>query len=308
MRKIFLFTALLTAVFQSSNAQSPTDGLMMPKRQWCTLVQYTHSSWDEYWEGATQRSNSNLGTFTAQNTLLMTNFGVTDRFNILAALPYVWTKADASYLQGQKGLQDLSLWLKYQAFETALAGGQFKIQVTGGASIPASNYVADFLPFSIGFQSKTASLRGILNFTHGSGFYATAQAGHTWRSNVSIDRDAYLYKDRLYYTDKAPIPNVLDAGGRIGFINKKIQAEATFEHFTCLSGDDIRYNEGPVLTNKMRAAAAGLFVKYFFAPFAVQVSAGNVLNGRNVGRSTMFSGGFTYQFGLGNPKETKTGN
>jgi hypothetical protein len=175
--------------------------------------------------------------------------------------------------------------------------------VAGGASLPMTDYVADFLPFSIGFQSKTASLRGVLNYTHDLGFYFTAQAGHTWRSNAKVDRDSYLYNDELIYADEMPVPNVLDATGRLGFINKRLQVEATLDYFTGLTGDDIRYNEAPQVTNKMQATTAGLFAKVFVGPFAVQASAGKVLNGRNVGEGTMLAGGLTYQFGVGGKKE-----
>ena len=298
MRKIYLTTGLLMALLQVVSAQMPGDGLMMPKRQWCTVLQYTHSSWDEYWEGENKRSNSNLGTFTSQNVMLMSNYGITDRLNIMAALPYVWTGSD-SYLQGEKGVQDISLRLKYQPFSTAFAGGEFKVQVSGGASIPSHNYPADFLPFSIGLHSRTASLRGVLNYTHSLGFYFTAQAGHTWRGKVEIDRDSYLYDNVLYYTNEVPVPNMVDATGRLGFINKRLQAEVTLDYFTGLTGDDIRYNEAPFLTNKMQATTAGVFAKVFLGHYAIQASAGQVLSGRNVGQSTMFTGGFTYQFGLG---------
>lgn len=304
MRKLLLAAVLLTAVFQIASAQMPNDGLMMGNRQWCTLLQYTHTSWDEYWEGTNKRSNLNLGTFTGQNVMLMTNFGITDNLNVMAGVPYVWTDSD-SYLDGQSGLQDLSVFLKYQPFKTDMGGGDFKVQVTGGASIPVTDYVPDFLPLSIGLQSKTASLRGILNFTHGSGFYVTAQAGHTWRSNITIDREAYLYDNELYYTDEMPVPNVFDATGRLGFINNRIQAEVMLDYFTGLSGDDIRYNEMPLPCNKMQATTAGVFAKYFiWQGLAVQASYGQVLSGRNFGQGTTISGGVTYFFTLGGQSQS----
>ncbi len=305
MRKHCLMAVVLMAFFQISSAQSPTDGLMMPKNQLCILGQYSHSSWDEYWEGTNKRSNSNLGTFTNQNVMLMANYGITDNLNVMAGLPYIWTNSD-SYLEGQSGIQDLSLWVKYQPYKTALAGGEFKVQATGGVSFPVSAYVPDFLPFSIGIQSKTASLRGILNYAHGSGFYATAQAGHTWRSNVTIDRDSYIFDNQLYYTDEVPVPNVFDATGRLGFINKKLQAEITLDYFSGISGDDIRYNDAPFPTNKMQATTAGVFAKYFiWRGLAVHASYGQVLSGRNVGQSTMFAGGFTYFFTAGGSQEAE---
>lgn len=300
MRKHYFTLGLLVAFSLPLFAQSPTDGLMMPKKSWCTLLQYSNTQWDEYWEGENKRSNSNLGTFTAQNVMLMTNYGITDHLNVMAAMPYVWTGSD-SYLQGQRGVQDLSVWLKYQAWGKKWSGGsEFKAQATGGLSTPASKYENDLLPFSIGLKCKTASLRGVLNFTHRSGLYATAQGGHTWRSNVDVHRDSYLFNNELINSDEMPVPNVFDASARLGFINKHLQTEVWYEYFTGLTGDDIRYNEAPQATNKMQAAAVGIFGKYFIIPnkIAVQASYSQVLSGRNVGQGATLSVGATYQFQL----------
>lgn len=305
MRKHYISLGLLMAVSFPIFAQTPTDGLMMPKKSWCTLVQYSHTQWDEYWQGETKRSNPNIGTFTAQNVMLMPNYGITDNLNVMAALPYVWTKSSASYLQGQSGIQDLSVWLKYQAWNKKWSSGsEFKAQVTGGLSTPVSDYPGDFLPFSIGLHAQTASLRGILNFTHSTGLYITAQGGHTWRSNVEVDRDSYIFNNELINSDEMPVPNVFDASARLGFINKHFQAEVWYEYFTGLTGDDIRYNEMPQPTNKMQASAAGVFGRYFIIPdqIAVFASYSQVLSGRNVGQGATISAGATYQFSLAKAK------
>ncbi len=304
MRTIYILFSLLALTSQSSFAQTPTDGLMMPKGVICVLGQYSQNSWDEYWEGTNKRSNSNIGTVTTQNVMIMGNYGITDAINVMLGLPYISTKSDVSYLTGQSGLQDLGLWLKYQPLEVKSGFGSLKLQVTGGLSAPVRKYVGDFLPLSIGLHTPAASLRGILNYTTRFGLYATAQAGHTWRGNTKLDRDSYLYNGQLYYSDEAPTPNVVDATGRIGFINTRLQAEVTIDYFTCTDGDDIRYNDMPFPANKMTATTAGVFAKYFiWRGLALQGSYGKVLSGRNVGQSTQFSGGFTWFFNVCKPKE-----
>ena len=304
MRTIYILFSLLALTPQSSFAQTPTDGLMMPRGVICVLGQYSQNSWDEYREGTNKRSNSNIGTVSTQNVMVMGNYGITDAINVMLGLPYISTKSDVSYLTGQSGLQDIGLWLKYQPLEVKSGFGSLKLQVTGGLSAPVRKYVGDFLPFSIGLHTPAASLRGILNYTTRFGLYATAQAGHTWRGNTKLDRDSYLYNGQLYYSDEAPTPNVVDATGRIGFINTRLQAEVTIDYFTCTDGDDIRYNDMPFPANKMTATTAGVFAKYFiWRGLALQGSYGKVLSGRNVGQSTQFSGGFTWFFNVCKPKE-----
>jgi hypothetical protein len=294
MRNIYL-CLFLVVTFITAKAQTPTDGLMMPQGQLCLLGQYSNATWDAYWQGETKRTNANLGSFTNQNVMLMGNYGISNKLNVMLGVPYVWTKASASYLQGQKGIQDLSVFLKYQALEARLGSGAFKVQATGGLSSPVSNYTGDFLPFSIGLHSKTASLRAIVHYAFDMGLYATAQAGHTWRSNITIDRDAYLFNNELINSDQMPVPNVFDYSARIGFIKPRYQTEIWYDAFTGLTGDDIRYNEAPQASNKMAAGQIGWFGKGFITKrWALLASVSQVLSGRNVGESLTWTGGFTY--------------
>jgi len=293
MRQLYLFIFLLLC--GKISAQTPTDGLMMPQGQLCILGQYSNSKWENYWQGETKRTNLNLGSLSTQSALLMANYGISKELNVMVGLPYVWTNASVSYLTGQKGVQDLSLFLKYQAFEVAELGGMFKLQGTGGLSAPVNNYTPDLLPFSIGLHSKTASLRAIFNYTADFGLYVTAQGGHTWRGTTKLDRDAYIFDHELIYSDVMPVPNVFDYSARLGFIKPRFQAEVWYDAYTGLSGDDIRYNEVPQASNKMAASQVGVFAKYFVLKrLGVLATVSQVLSGRNVGESLTWTVGATY--------------
>lgn len=292
--------ALVTLVFlffvgHFLPAQSPTDGLMMKRGQLCNLLQYQHSSWKEYWEGEKLRENQNLGTVTTQSVMLMSALGITSRLNVMAALPFIWTGTSASYLAGQNGIQDLNLWLKWRAYDFKMGSASWSLFGTGGFSTPLSNYVPDFLPLSIGMQSTNFSGRIIVYGKMPTGWYATAQGGYTWRSNIRIDRDAYLANGQYYYTNEVDLPNVMDATLRIGYLNTKVQAEVLVDRFQALKGDDIRYNDAPFPTNRMEGTSMGAMVKYWFTPrWAVQAAGSRVIAGRNIGQSNIFSGGVFY--------------
>lgn len=88
--------------------------------------------------------------------------------------------------------------------------------------------------FSIGLHRKTASLRGILNSTANFGLYLTAEVGHTWGSNVTVDRDSYLFHDELLESDEMPVANVLDYSALIFYIKSRVQTEVWFDAFTGL--------------------------------------------------------------------------
>src|SRR5664279_2952195 len=100
----------LSLIVTLAKAQTVDDGIMMNKKQWCSGLTYMHSSWNEYWEGTTKRENKNLGTVTTQSLMLMTNYGISDKVNVLATVPYVWTDASAGTLHGMKGFQDCLLY------------------------------------------------------------------------------------------------------------------------------------------------------------------------------------------------------
>jgi hypothetical protein len=300
-KKIAFFCFLLSSL--TASAQTPTDGLMMKKGENCSVLAYSNSTWENYWEGGKKRSNTNLGKFTAENVMFMSATGITDKLNVIVGLPYVRTSASVSYLAGQQGFQDVSLWLKYRLFEKEGNFGAFRVFATGGASIPTNNYVADFLPFSIGMQSKTASGRLILNYNK-NGFYINAQGGGILRSNTKIDRNSFIFTNKLYQSDVMPVPNIAEGSLSLGFVNTRFQTFISLDQSGCLTGDDIRYNDAPILTNKMASQSVNWFGKVNIRKLSIIASAGRVLNGRNVGEATSFGVGMAYFFQVFNKETT----
>lgn len=290
----FFFSTFLSLPF-SAYAQSPTDGLMMPKGSLCTMVGYSNSHWDNYWEGEKKRTNGNLGTFSSQNVMAMGALGVTDKMNIMVGLPYIWTSASASYLDGQSGLQDLSAWLKYRIIEKKGSFGDLKAFATLGGSMPTTNYVTDFLPFSIGLHAKTASGRLIFNYNK-NGFYVNAQGGATLRSKVKIDRNSFIFNNKLYESDIMPVPNAADGSLTLGYLSTSFQTAVSIDKFGCLTGDDIRYNDAPILTNNMQSTSLNWFGRVNLGHLSLIVNAGKVLKGRNVGETASFGGSVLFWF------------
>ena len=283
----FLFPLLL-------QGQTPTDGLMMDRRELCTVIQLNHSRWDQYWEGERLRSNANFGTIFNSQVQVMSAFGISSRLNALIALPWIQTGATNTYLNGQRGIQDLSVWLKWRMLNRSLLGGSLQLYTTGGLSSPVTNYVADYMPLSIGMQSRTSSVRLIGHYQLPIGIYSTVQVGYTWRSTATIDRNAYIFSDRLYYTDRVPVPNMVDATFRLGLLKSRFQVEGWLEGSTGLSGDDMRYNEAPFLTNKVRTLSTGVWAKYWIGKLAFSANYGQVLHGRNIGKAISFGAGVFY--------------
>ena len=304
MKSLMYAFIVLACVTSSVYAQMPHDVIYMPKKTACIAISYSNSSWKEYWENTLKRENLNMGTHTTQSIIPMVAVGVTDKLNLIIGLPYVCTKTSAGNLMGQKGIQDLSGWLKYQ-----LVKNDKGISLHGvvGGSIPVGNYVPDFLPMSIGLQTKTAIGRLIANYTHKSGIYLTAHASYILRSNIKVDRDAYQADNRVYNTNEVSVPNATDIAARLGYIKdgSRIQAEFFAEHFTCVGGDNIRRNDMPFPTNNMTFTSVGFYAKYQPKNIGFNVRVAKVVDGLNVGQSMSFSVGLLYQLNYFKKEEKK---
>jgi hypothetical protein len=300
---ISLFIAILCLHTQ---AQTDADAIMMTKNNFCVGGMYGFSSWKDYWEGTLKRNNENLGTVTMQSMAIMGNYGIKDNLNVLFGLPYIKTKASAGQLKGQKGIQDISLWIKWMPFEKEVGPGTLSLYIIGGYSMPVSDYVADFLPMSIGLRSKNISLRGMVDYQVGS-WFATLSGTYVRRSNVTIDRTAY-FTTEMHYTNQVKMPDATMWQLRTGYRNGGWIAEALLDNWTTRGGFDITRNNMPFLSNRMNATRAGINLKYEngIIDGLSLIGGGNyTLAGRNTGKTFSVNAGIFYILDF-SKKEKKT--
>lgn len=303
MKKVYILFFLAFGLSQLAVAQTPTDAIMMEHGQICIAAMYSHDTWHEYWEGTLKRDNGNIGTLTRQTVMPMFALGlVKDRLNLLAALPWVRTQASAGQVAGAQGFQDWAVWLKGQVFKLETGPGDLTFHAVAGFSSPASNYLEDYAPFSLGLGCTDGNLRGILQFLMDKGMYLRGHAGYHLRGNCVIERD-YYYTTTGYYTDEVDMPNAITYGATLGswLLEQSLKIEATFDGQETLGGFDIRRQDAGFPSNKMNFTRIGGGFQYYF-PFAPNLgvlgAASYVLGGRNVGQSLNITGGVTYVFTL----------
>ena len=292
-----------------SLAQTDIDAIMMEKNGLCIGPMYGYSSWKKYWEGDLKRENLNLGTVSNQMIGLMGNYGVSKRLNVLFGAPYVITKASAGTLHGMKGVQDLSLFVKYAVAKQKLGDAIFTVFTIGGISTPLTNYVADFLPLSIGLHSTNIQLRLMGDYQLGN-FFVTGSGTYVYRSDIKIDRTSY-YTTESHLTNKVDMPNVASFNFRAGLRSYHLIAEAVFNRMVTLGGFDITRNNMPFPSNKMNATTAGVNIKYTpsFAPRLSLIGDGSyVIAGRNVGQSLSIGGAIFYVMDLGRKSKPDSNN
>jgi hypothetical protein len=290
-----------------SSAQTDIDGIMMQKNFFCVGPTIGKSSWKNYWEGTFKRDNANLGTVSSTTAMVMGNYGITDKLNVLFGLPYIKTKASAGNLKGQKGIQDLSLWVKWVAKEKKLGKGNLKAIVSGGYSTPVSHYYIDLMPTAIGMHSKVGSIRLMADYEMGD-WFATVSGTYMLRSNVNLDRNTY-YTTELHYTSEVKMPDANEFNFRIGYRSSTWIVEAIADKFTTLGGFDISKNNMPFVSNDMDATRLGVHIKYdtdLVNGLSFVADANTTVAGRNVGQSRSFGGGVFYILDFSKKKKEET--
>jgi hypothetical protein len=295
--------ALATAVQSgSARAQTVDDGVMMAKGELFAGEVYTHDAWDHYWEGTLRRDNGNIGTLTTQSHTALAVYGVTDRLNVLATVPYVWTEASQGVLAGMNGMQDLSIFAKYSLAERERTPvGALRLLGVFGVGLPMTDYTPDFQPLSIGMGSTRVQFRGTASMQGADGIFVDASAAYTWRSTVTLDRPFFFTEDRLVLSDQVHMPGVGDWEVMGGFRGPRVMVAGTLMHQFMKSGGDIRRQDMPFVSNRMNAVRVGGVVMYplpKLAPLAVRVSYAHTVAGRNVGQSNTVSVGVMYRFAL----------
>jgi hypothetical protein len=307
-RNFLVTLALLLAASPCLHAQTDDDAIMMAKNNLCIGATYTHSSWDYYWEGTFHRNNLNLGTVKTQMVGVMGIYGITKHLAVVANAPYIWTDASAGVLHGMHGIQDLSAWLKWDAYQQHIGNrGVLSLFAVGGGSVPLTNYLADYLPLSIGVHSKTLSGRIIADYQLGH-FFATASGTYTWRSDITIDQQSY-YTTELILSSKVQMPNQTVFNFHTGYRSNRLIIEAMVSDMTTLGGFDIRKNDMPFPSNRMDATMVGAHVKYEFKQvkgLSVTADGNYTVAGRNVGQATTIDAGVFYILDFAHKKTAET--
>jgi len=290
-------------------SQTEVDGLFMAKNNFCGGIIADYSQWDHYWEGELYRENLNIGAFTSKSAMLMGNYGINSKTNAIFTLPYIQNQVSGGTLIGQQGLQDLSLYLKRELYLKNLNGWLVSAIGVLGVSTPVSNYVADYLPLSIGVKSRNAIGRFTFDIQKKK-FFATASVFGALRSDIQIDRNSY-YTTELIYSNQVNMPNLTGFNLRLGWRKDPDHyIETVVDRMNTAGGFDIRRNDMPFPSNNMDAVRLGVGAKWGIPKtngLSVMFMANQTVAGRNVGQSQNISAGLVYQFVVASPKTNKEG-
>jgi hypothetical protein len=299
LRLLVRLTLVLLAASASASVQAQTvdDGIMIDGKTLFTGYLFTYDRWDEYWEGELKRDNGNIGTLTTQTSAWYVNYGVTDRLNVIATMPYVRTNASQGVLQNMQGMQDFSVAAKYQLFSVSSPVGLVRTFAAGSAGLPMTDYTPDFYPLSIGSNSRRAAGRVTANLQTKPGWFVNGSTAYTWRANVTLDRPYYFTDGQLFLTSDVDMPNVFDYTLSGGYLRRGLMATLSFSQQRTQGGGDIRRQDMPFVSNRMNFDKIGGMVMWSLPKLrylSVQGSYAYTLRGRNVGQASTVTGGVMY--------------
>ena len=311
-KQIRILNALLVMVLLGTElrAQTPSDASMMEARQACVLLDYTYGSFDQYWEGDLLRENETIATVRRNVLLPMVAVGILDKLDVYVGLPFIKTESsepNGGKFEGAAGLQDLITAVKYEFFKKDTKGGTISVLGTVGFSIPVSNYLPDYMPYSIGLGAPELSYRAISQYKWNNGLYVRGAVAYLWRGYCKAERE-YYYNNGSYYTPWMDVPSAVTAEGVVGvwLLDNSLQLELNYFGSKSTSGDDIRPYNAAQPTNNVDIDALGLQARYFPASikgFGVVARHNRVLNGRNAAKISNTGVGVTYLFYYLNKKD-----
>lgn len=221
---------------------------------------------------------------------LFGTYGLSDQLDVVFVLPYISTTGQASqgildelgFENERSGLQDLSVFVRYNPLTVAVGESDLHFMVGGGITTPLGGYAVDEglqSILAIGNRATTFNGLAIAQWRAPSGLFLTTQAGYSLRSgevpNAVVGEIKAGYAASKFYVD-------VWYGGQVSTGGVNILGEGFMGFFPAT---DVSFSRAGV---------------NLFAPltdgFGVSVGASRFLDGRNVGQATGFSGAVTYSF------------
>lgn len=284
-------------------AQTPFDGIMMPKNNACVFAGYSTGSFNQYWEGSKLRKNETIATVTRKSYAWMAAVGIWENLNVYAGFPWIQTSSsepNGGKLAGAEGLQDLELAVKYQLLNANGKLGTTRAAATIDFTTPISNYLSDYQPYSLGLGAPQLTYQALASHQFSNLIYLRANAAYVWRGYTQAER-IYYYANGSHYSDWMDVPSAWNFGAAIGgyLIGDDLRLEASYSNFVSQDGDDIRPYNASQPTNKVEATQVGFLLQYipdFAKGFGFIATHHRTLEGRNTGKVNATSFGLTYQF------------
>lgn len=290
LTKQLLALALLSAPVLSI-AQSPIGGFMQGKNKGNVVLSYNTESYDKVF--LVPQKIDGVPVFNKvdiQSASLYATVGLSSKVDIVANIPYIATKGHATdqvltnygYTNEKKGIQDLSLYVKYNPFNFKAGTGNINLIGALGIQTPLGNYqVEESLQSIIAIGNKSTQVNSYIlaMYKLKCGLFINGQLGYSLRSTA--------------------VPDAFLSEVKVGYAAKHFYVDVFSATQISTSGVDILKEgfTGSFPATKVNSTKIGvnLYVP-IVKSFGVSGGASSYVDGRNLGQATGYYGAVIYSF------------
>jgi len=273
-------------------AQSPVSGFMKKNNEGSFVVSYSYEKYDKVF--LVPQEVDGVPVFnevTNTSISLYGEYGITDNLNVVFNVPYIKSEGEAGqgtldnlgFENTREGIQDLSLYIKYNFHTFNFDKSELKFIGSIGLETPLSDYKANEglqSIIAIGNHSSSFNALGIVNFKVDSGFFTTGQVGYSFNDSGAphalLSQLKVGYAASKFYVD--------------GYVANQLSEKDGVD----ILGDGFTGYFPATRVNYTRVGLNG------FVPIidgiGITAGANTYVAGRNLGKSTGFYGGLVYSF------------
>lgn len=267
---------VLTCMLAAPGFALDLDGYSPDRGELCLAFSFTSESWDEFWRGETLVRNPGVGSADIRSWTLWGRYGLTDRWTLVANLPYVDADSDGTMKFSQSSVQDLSVVAQYRFFESPLGSGTQSVSAAFGGRFPVGDYDAN-LPIDVG-DGTTDLLTRLLWRWQGRRVYVAQQLGFDLRSE-----DA---------------PNHFPLYTEVGVTTGRVTWSGSYQWLLADGGTDIGDPGFTFPSNREEYQRVGVkLYARLHEQWGIAVGGFTALDGRNTADTTGFFVGGVFEFG-----------
>ena len=257
------------------SAQGLINGFLQGKENTTLALSYTSESGNDFFVGSTRVTSRPFGKLETESASLYLAHGLSNQLDLVVSVP--WIKASSDGLgapPSDEGFQDLSVYLKWQPWETDLGAGKLSWVGAIGAQIPLSDYVVES-PISIGQDSTNVDAKLLLHYVSGNRFFADLTGGYTEK--------------------ESGVPNAIYGSLKVGYFSDRWYFDAWIESQDSPTGNDI--GAGPFRSTEVDFERIGGTAYFRVSPKAgLAFGASEILDGKNVKDQRTFSTSLVFNF------------
>jgi len=270
-------------VISTSKAQGLLDGFTPKKGEGSVTLSYTLSNYEDAYIGTNKVEDA---FDTSQNIFsLYAKYGISNNVSVIFNAPYI--TASGNDQPSEATFQDISLAIKVKAASLAIKGGSIDL-ITGFATHIPTGYETSKL-LAVGNGAFGVDFISGLHLNTSVGFFSTLMASYNMRGTNTNNPSNTSFN----------VPNHFALHGKIGYASSFIYAEAWASYINSERGIDIGtpafYGNFPE-TNVDYSTLGITLYKNIIPQLGVSLGYGTIVDGRNIGLSTNYSVGLTYNF------------